>query len=73
MNRLPRYNLDPTAGTPGGELSLTFLVPLLDRGFETSLLACGCGKVNGCGSGGGCLCGSGNGGGDGNCGAEEEN
>lgn len=71
MNKLPRYNLDPTAGNPGVELSLTFLVPLLDRGFETSLMSCGCGKVNGCGSGGDCKCGSGNGGGDGNCGSEE--
>jgi hypothetical protein len=71
MNKLPSYNLDPTARNPADvELNLTFLVPLLDRGFETSLLGCGCGKVNGCGSGGDCLCGSGNGGGDGSCGAE---
>ncbi|HYV12310.1 MAG TPA: hypothetical protein VE980_15535 [Pyrinomonadaceae bacterium] len=67
MNKLPTYNLDPTANNPADkELDVMFLVPLLDRGFETSVLGCGCGKVNGCGSGT-CLCGSGNGGGDGVC------
>ena len=67
MNRLPSYNLDPTASNPAAELNVMFLVPLLDRGFETSLMGCGCGKLNGCGSGGECQCGSENGGGSGNC------
>ena len=67
MNQLPTYNLDPTASNAADvELNVMFLVPLLDRGFETSLLGCGCGKLNGCGSGT-CLCGSQNGGGDGIC------
>lgn len=67
MNKLPSYNLNPTAGNPAdGELNVMFLVPLLDQGFETSILGCGCGDLNGCGSGG-CKCGSQNGGGDGHC------
>lgn len=62
MNKLPSYNLDPTASDPADvELSMMFLVPLLDRDFETSLMNCGCGKINGCGSGGQCQCGSSNG------------
>ena len=62
MNKLPSYNLDPTASNSADvELNLMFLVPLLDRDFETSLFACGCGKINGCGSGGECACGSDNG------------
>jgi hypothetical protein len=65
MNKLPSYNLDPTAGSSADvEVPLTFLVPLLDRDFETSLLGCSCGKINGEGSGGDCQCGSGNGGGN---------
>lgn len=60
MNQLPSYNLDPPVSEPADvELKMMFLVPLLDRGFETSLgCSCGCGKINGSGSGGGCQCGS---------------
>lgn len=69
MNRLPSYNLDPTAGNPAAtELNVMLMVPLLDRAFETSIAGCGCGDADGCGSGGSCKCGSQNGGGDGHCG-----
>ena len=62
MNQLPSYNLDPSVSEPADlELQVMFLVPLLDRDFETSLFACSCGRLNGRGSGGNCLCGSVNG------------
>lgn len=62
MNQLPSYNLDPTASDPTDlELKMMFLVPLIDRDFETSLLECGCGRLNGCGAGGSCACGTENG------------
>lgn len=64
MNKLPTYNLDPTASDPADmELNMMLMVPLLDTNFETSLLGCSCGRINGQGSGGSCLCGSENGGG----------
>lgn len=63
MNKVPTYNLDPTASDPAMvELNPMILVPLLDT-HETSLLGCSCGRINGQGSGGSCLCGSENGGG----------
>lgn len=62
MNRLPTYNLDPTASAHVEvDLDPMILVPLLDQVQETSLLACGCGRTDGCGAGGACLCGSENG------------
>ena len=64
MDKLPTYNLDPTASNPAEiELKPMILVPLLDTAFETSLLGCRCGSVNGLGTGGACACGSENGGG----------